>query len=107
MWDKIHKILLERIADGIEVRLLFDDFGSANRQYKNFVKNIRAEGIKVSVFNPIKPSSNIFLNNRNHRKMLVIDGSIAYTGGFNIADEYINKLERFRALARLRYTSSR
>lgn len=95
MWDKIHKILLERIADGIEVRLLFDDFGSANRQYKSFVKNIRAEGIKVSVFNPIKPSSNIFLNNRNHRKMLVIDGSIAYTGGFNIADEYINKLERF------------
>ncbi len=95
MWDEIHKILLERLANGVEIRLMFDDFGSASRQNKDFVKQLRREGIKLSVFNPIKPSSNIFLNNRNHRKMIVIDGRVAFTGGFNIADEYINKINRF------------
>lgn len=95
MWDDIHAILLERIHSGVEVRLIFDDFGSANRQYRDFVKDLRDEGIKVAIFNPIRPSSNLFLNNRNHRKMAVIDGRIAYTGGFNIADEYINRLKRF------------
>lgn len=95
MWDEIHKILAKKVQNGVEVRIMFDDFGSANRQYKSFVTDLRAEGVHVSVFNPIKPSSNIFLNNRNHRKIIVIDGKIAYTGGFNIADEYINKQQRF------------
>lgn len=95
MWDEIHKILLERIKDGIEVKIIFDDFGSANRQHKNFLKDLKSEGIDVLAFNQIRFRSNIFLNNRNHRKIIVIDGLVAYTGGFNIADEYINKIERF------------
>ncbi len=95
MWDEIHKILLERIQDGVEVKIILDDFGSANRQYRNFVKDLKREGIEILVFNQIRFRSNIFLNNRNHRKIIVIDGKVAYTGGFNIADEYINRLERF------------
>ena len=95
MWDEIHKILLERLRDGVEVKIIFDDFGSANRQYRDFVKDLKKEGIDVLVFNQIRFRSNIFLNNRNHRKIIVIDGKVAYTGGFNIADEYINRLERF------------
>lgn len=95
MWDGIHKILSEKAASGVEVRIIFDDFGSIKRQHKNFIVNLRAEGIAVSVFNPIKPSMNIFMNNRNHRKIVIIDGKTAFTGGFNIGDEYINRLVRF------------
>lgn len=95
MWDEIHKILLERLEDGVEIKIIFDDLGSANRQYRHFVKDLKSEGIEVLIFNQIRFRSNIFLNNRNHRKIIVIDGTIAYTGGFNIADEYINRLERF------------
>ena len=95
MWDEIHKILLERLNAGVEIKIIFDDFGSASRQHRNFVKDLKREGFDVLVFNQIRFRSNIFLNNRNHRKMIVIDGKVAYTGGFNIADEYINRLERF------------
>lgn len=95
MWDSIHKILKEKIKLGVDVRLIFDDFGSFGRLHSSFLKEIRKDGIKVSVFNPITPSSNIFLNNRNHRKIIIIDGKISFTGGFNIADEYINHINRF------------
>lgn len=95
MWDEIHKILVGKVKEGIEVRIIFDDFGSIKRQHKNFISNLRAEGIAVSVFNPIKPSMNIFMNNRSHRKIVVIDGKTAFTGGFNIGDEYINRMVRF------------
>lgn len=95
MWDEIHKIISRKVKEGVEVKIIFDDFGSIKRQHKNFIVNLRAEGIAVSVFNPIKPSMNIFMNNRNHRKIVVIDGETAFTGGFNIGDEYINRAERF------------
>ena len=95
MWDAIHKVLSEKASNRVEVRVIFDDFGSIKRQHKDFIVNLRAEGIDVSVFNPIKPSMNIFMNNRNHRKIVVIDGKTAFTGGFNIGDEYINKMIRF------------
>ena len=65
------------------------------RQHKDFITKLRSEGIEVSVFNPIKPSLNIFMNTRNHRKIVVIDGKTAFTGGFNIGDEYINRMIRF------------
>lgn len=95
MWDAILEILKEKAKNGVEVKIMFDDFGSIKRQHKGFITRLRAEGIQVSVFNPIKPSVNIFMNNRNHRKIVVIDGKTAVTGGLNIADEYINKFERF------------
>lgn len=95
MWDSIHDILKRKAADGVEIKIIFDDFGSINRQSKNFIKTLRSEGIQVSIFNPINPILNIFLNNRNHRKIVVIDGKTAVTGGINIGDEYINAEERF------------
>lgn len=95
MWDEIFKILKEKKKSGVEIKIIFDDFGSIKRQTKNFIPSLLAEGIEVSSFNPIRPSIDIFMNNRNHRKIIVIDGKIAFTGGVNIGDEYINKVERF------------
>ena len=96
MWEKIFEILKHKAEHGVEVRIIFDDFGSASRQYRDFVDRLELNHIKASVFNPVKPTMyNIFLNNRNHRKIIVIDNEVAFTGGFNIADEYINRVERF------------
>ncbi len=94
MWDSIYNVLRQRAAHGVEVRVLFDDFGSMLRQGKGFVKQLQANGIQVSVFNPIRPPLDLFLNNRNHRKIVVIDGTVAFTGGINIGDEYINQVTR-------------
>ncbi len=95
MWSEVYEILKEKARSGVEIKIIFDDLGSASRQYKTFESGLKRTGIKVSVFNPIKPSFDIFLNNRNHRKIAVIDGKVAFTGGINIADEYINHIERF------------
>jgi len=95
MWNSIHAILREKAARGVDVRIIFDDFGSIKRQSKGFITRLKAEGIQVSVFNPINPIMNIFMNNRDHRKIVVIDGKVAITGGINIGDEYINREERF------------
>lgn len=95
MWNSIHEILKRKAKEGKEIKIIFDDFGSIKRQHKNFISKLRSEGIAVSVFNPINPIMNIFMNNRNHRKIVVIDGKTAMTGGINIGDEYINVEERF------------
>lgn len=95
MWDAIFAVLKEKAKSGVEIKIIFDDFGSMGRQSKKFIRNIKESGIEVASFNPILPIINIFMNNRNHRKIVVIDGNTAFTGGLNIADEYINKLERF------------
>lgn len=91
MWEEIFEVLKEKQKAGVEIRLIFDDFGSITRQYRHFVKRLEKAGIAVRVFNKIMPSVNIFMNNRNHRKIIVIDGKVAFTGGMNIADEYINR----------------
>lgn len=95
MWDAVSEILRRKAKSGVEVRVLFDDFGSIKRQRKDFISRLKKDGIKVAVFNKIGPSMNIFMNNRNHRKIVVIDGKVAVTGGLNLADEYINEIERF------------
>ena len=95
MWNKIHEVLRRKVKEGVEIRIMFDDFGSIKRQTKGFIKRLRNEGILVSVFNPINPVMNVFMNNRNHRKIVVIDGKTAITGGINIGDEYINEINRF------------
>lgn len=95
MWEEIHSILKRKVEEGVEVKIIFDDFGSIKRQHKGFVNKLRNEGISVCIFNPINPIMNIFMNNRNHRKIVVIDGEVAITGGINIGDEYINEFERF------------
>ncbi len=95
MWESIFEILKEKAQNGVEVKLLFDDFGSIKRQHEDFITRVQNAGIEVAVFNKIGPSINIFMNNRNHRKIVVIDGRVAATGGLNLADEYINRIERF------------
>ncbi len=95
MWSQILEILERKAAEGVEVKVLFDDFGSIKRQRKGFIARLNRRKIDVAVFNKIKPSLDIFMNNRNHRKIVVIDGKVAFTGGLNIADEYINEMQRF------------
>ncbi len=95
MWDKISEILEEKAKNGVEVKVLFDDFGSIKRQRKDFITRLQRKNISVAVFNKITPSPSLFVNNRNHKKIVVIDGKVAVTGGVNLADEYINEYERF------------
>ena len=90
MWEGIHKILLDKIKQGVEVRLIYDDFGSIGKLMSSYHKKIQKEGINCHKFNTFKPILSGIHNNRDHRKIVVIDGEIAYTGGINIADEYVN-----------------
>lgn len=95
MWDEIFDILAERRSKGVTVRIIYDDFGSISRQYRDLSYKLANAGFEVTVFNKIRPSVDIFMNNRNHRKIIVIDGETAFTGGMNIGDEYINEYKRF------------
>ena len=95
MWDQILAILREKKAQGLDVRVIYDDFGSINRLPSRYYRQLEAEGIACAVFNPYIPIMSSRLNNRDHRKLLIIDGAIAFTGGTNLADEYINELPRF------------
>ena len=91
MWESIHAILLEKVHSGVEVRILYDDVGNLGKTGARFYKHLQKEGIRCHKFNPIRPVLSGIHNNRDHRKIAVIDGRIAYTGGINIGDEYINK----------------
>ena len=89
-FDRIKDVLIRKAAAGVEVRLFYDDVGSIFFLNKDFIKEMRANGIDCRVFNPIKLAFNMFMNNRDHRKITVVDGKIGYTGGYNLADEYFN-----------------
>lgn len=93
-WDTIYEILIEKVKEGVEVKLLFDDFGCPEFS-GDYLTEIRSHGIEIELFNPLTLYFTVFMNNRNHRKIAVIDGKIGYVGGINLADEYINKIERF------------
>lgn len=95
VWDTLVSLLEQKIEEGVDVRLIYDDFGCMNKMGRDFGDRLRASGIKYQVFNPIKYMVLPQHNNRNHRKIAVIDGKIGYTGGLNLADEYINKIVRF------------
>ena len=98
MWDKIYSILEKKAREGVEVRLVYDAIGSIVDVPENFWKEMRKKGIKCYKFNPIKFSWKLtdytFLNHRDHRKICVIDGNVGFTGGINISDEYINRINR-------------
>lgn len=95
MWNSILAILEEKARAGVEVRVLYDDIGCMFTLPRDYAQRLRKRGIKCSVFNRFRPVLSVRMNNRDHRKILVIDGKAAYTGGVNLADEYINKKERF------------
>lgn len=89
-WSRIQKVLEERSAAGVEVRVFYDDAGSIGFVNTDFAKYLRTRGIHCRVFNPFKLGVTLFLNNRDHRKITVIDGKVGFTGGYNLADEYFN-----------------
>lgn len=95
MWDSILEILIEKVKEGVEIKLLYDDIGCMATLAGNYTKRLRKLGIDAHKFNKVIPRLTVAYNNRDHRKILVIDGQIGYTGGINLADEYINQIERF------------
>lgn len=94
-WDSVHEILKQKVAQGVEVRVIWDDIGSLLTLPHGYVSALRREGIQCMVFNPFRPFLSSVQNNRDHRKIAVVDGTVAFTGGINLADEYINERERF------------
>ena len=95
MWNTILNILQEKVNEGVEVRIIYDDFGCVAPLPNDYNKQLENMGFKVVVFNEVKPFRGIIMNNRDHRKILIIDGKTAFCGGINLADEYINAKVRF------------
>ncbi|MDD7643588.1 MAG: cardiolipin synthase [bacterium] len=95
MYDTLVAELAKKAAEGVDVRLIYDDVGCVNKMPAHFYRNLQQKGIKCAAFNPARPVLAIIMNHRDHRKIMVIDGMVSYTGGVNIADEYINKIDRF------------
>ena len=89
-WVKVFDILKEKIDEGVEVRLLYDGFGSTTIATKKYQKFLKAKGFDSHIFMPLIPFFSIHQNNRDHRKITVIDGKVAFTGGLNITNEYFN-----------------
>lgn len=90
MWDSILEILREKAAQGIDVRVLYDDIGCLQLLPYKYDAKLRSMGIRCHVFNEFHPYLSVRMNNRDHRKIAIIDGHTAFTGGINLADEYIN-----------------
>lgn len=94
-WDTVLDILKKKAEEGVDVRIMFDGMGCLpqfNRSYPDYLGHY---GIKCRIFAPVMPFLSSYQNNRDHRKIVVVDGKCAFTGGINIADEYINKIKRF------------
>ena len=89
-FESIKGILAGKVKQGVEVRIFYDDIGSIGFINHDFIKRMESLGIKCRVFNPLIPFLNIFMNNRDHRKITVIDGKVGFTGGYNLANEYFN-----------------
>ena len=96
LWNRIKPILIEKAKKGVEIKFLYDDYGSMFRTSKQLWQELRDAGIETEEFNPIgKYLDKLYLNYRTHQKIVVIDGKVGYTGGFNLADEYVNEVDRF------------
>ena len=95
MWDSIFSVLKSKAAEGVDVRVIYDDMGCFLRLPKHFVSEMERCGIKCDIFNRFVPLLTAVQNFRDHRKIVAIDGRVVYTGGLNIADEYINKISPF------------
>lgn len=87
-FNQILDILEQKAREGVDVRLMYDDIGSLGYVNWRYATELNRRGIRCQVFNPALPILNLFLNNRDHRKVTVIDGKVGYTGGYNLADEY-------------------
>lgn len=95
IWNEILEILKEKAKNGVEVRLIYDGMGCLNILPRNYPQTLKQYGIQCKIFSPIMPLLSTYQNNRDHRKICVIDGATAYSGGINLADEYANRIVRF------------
>jgi len=95
MLNRIWEILERKVQAGVDVRLIYDDIGSIGTVPKDYAKMLELRGIKCRTFHPFWPFMSVLFNNRDHRKMMVIDGEVGFIGGMNLADEYINQVERY------------
>ena len=95
MWGRILNILAQKVKEGVEVRMMYDGTCEFAKLPRSYSKKLRALGIKCKVFSPIMPMVSTHYNYRDHRKILVIDGKVAFNGGINLADEYINRIDLF------------
>ena len=96
LWSELEKILCAKAREGVEVKIIFDDFGNIKRFRGETIDRLRDAGVEVFIFNPVHEYVNrLYFNYRDHRKIACFDGDVAYTGGVNIADEYANLIERF------------
>ena len=95
MWNSMLEILERKAAEGLDVRFIYDDVGSLGTATHDYSAVLKSKGIKTMCFNPLRPFLDVRMNNRDHRKILVIDGHTCFSGGFNLADEYINAEVRF------------
>lgn len=95
MWNAVLDILAAKARQGVDVRVIYDDVGCILKLPFGYDRKLESMGIKCCVFNPFRPVLSVRLNNRDHRKIVVIDGHTAFTGGINLADEYINVHKRF------------
>lgn len=94
-WNSILDILKEKAKQGVEVKVVYDDIGCMTTLPGNYYKTLKEYGIDATPFSILKGNADSEFNNRSHRKIMVIDGTVGYTGGVNIADEYINKIVKF------------
>ena len=95
MWDTIREILIEKVSEGVEVRFMYDGMCAISMLPYNYPSQLRKYGIQCKMSNPMKPFLSTTQNNRDHRKICVIDGKVGFTGGINLGDEYINRKVRF------------
>lgn len=95
VWDTVLAELGRKLSEGVDIRILYDDMGSINAVPINFAQKLRDQGFKAYPFNPVAMHMNPRLNYRDHRKIFNIDGNVCFTGGLNLADEYVNDIVRF------------
>lgn len=95
LWDETIDILKQKAKEGVEIKIIIDSFGSLLKKPKKFKEEMKKYNIELYEFNPFTPIINGYFNYRDHRKIVIIDGKVAYTGGVNLADEYANLIERF------------
>ena len=95
IWPEILEILKHKARSGVEVRLCYDGMGCMGILPRNYPHILKEYGIKCKIFAPIMPLLSTYQNNRDHRKICVVDGKVAYCGGINLADEYANRIVRF------------
>ncbi len=94
MWNAIHEVLRRKAESGVDVRVMYDDFGCMYKLPEGYEDTLEAEGIRCCVFNRFIPILSPRFNNRDHRKICVIDGNVGFTGGINFSDAYINVVQR-------------